>query len=35
MHPTQVGQWKKDLMDNAGSLFLKVKRGLKRGQTRF
>jgi len=28
VHPTQVSQWKKDLMDNASSLF-DVKRGPK------
>jgi transposase-like protein len=28
VHPTQVSQWKKDLMDNAGSLF-EGKRGPK------
>jgi transposase len=28
VHPTQVGQWKKELLDNAGSLF-EGKRGPK------
>jgi len=28
VHPTQVSQWKKELLDNAGSLF-EAKRGLR------